>query len=96
MLVLPNRRKPSLVSSLVLIPIGYWLLGPVIICLVCCHFKWLQKSDDRIVVLAESAGLTILLAACVLVSSHVVPYSLLNITKGIDYWMIQSDKAGTY
>lgn len=96
MLVLPNKRKLSLIASLVLIPIGYWLVGPVIICLICCHLKWLQKSNDRIVVLAESAGLTILLAACVIVSSHVVPYSLWNITWGIDYRMIQSDKAGTY
>lgn len=96
MMLLPNKRRQSLVVSLVLIPIGYWLVGPIIICVLCCHLKWLQNSNDRIAVLAESAGLTILLAACVIVSSRVVPYSLWNMAKGIDYWMIQSDKAGTY
>ena len=96
MMILPNSRKQSMIASLVLIPIGYWLVGPVIICLIGCHLKWLHKSNDRLVVIAESAGLTILLAACVIVSSRFVPYSLWNMTKGIDYWMIQSDKAGTY
>ena len=95
MYALPARRNLCLIVSLVIVPVGYWLVGPVIVLVVVYHLRWLHKSFRKVKIMAESMMLASLLAICLLASSCFVPYSLENILKGIDYQQIQVDKAGT-
>lgn len=96
MLLLPNKKKQSLICSLFLVPIGYWIAGPVVLLLSLYHLRWLRGGQSKLLVVSEMAALALLLVASVVVSSRFVPYSLQNLAKGVDYQMILPDKAGTY
>ena len=80
MMLLPSGRKSSKIVSFILVPIGYWIAGPMAI---------------LIAVYQLSIVMALLLVGCVYVSSFFVPYSLSNMAKGIDYVSIQSGKIGT-
>ena len=95
MYALPARRNLSLIVSLGIVPIGYWLVGPVIVLVAVYHLRWLHKPFQKVKITVESMMLASLLAICLLASSCFVPYSLENILKGIDYQQIQVDKIGT-
>ena len=95
MYALPARRNLCLIVSLVIVPVGYWLVGPVIVLVVVYHLRWLHKPFQKVTITVESMMLALLLAVCLWASSYFVPYSLENILKGIDYQQIQVDKAGT-
>ena len=95
MYALPARRNLSLIVSLGIVPIGYWLVGPVIVLVAVYHLRWLHKPFQKVKITVESMMLALLLAVCLWASSYFVPYSLENILKGIDYQQIQVDKAGT-
>ena len=81
---------------MLLVPIGYWIAGPVVLLLSLYHLRWLRGGQSKLLVVSEMAALALLLVASVVVSSRFVPYSLQNLAKGVDYQMIQPDKAGTY
>ena len=89
-LALPRERKVRLLCLMVLVPVAYWLVGPVAFLLVLLPF---DRLHGRAV--AESAGLALLLTVCVLISARMVPYPLERLLQGVDYWAAQSDKAGT-
>lgn len=73
MLLLPKGSKQRLLSMAVLIPVGYWLLGPAVVLLLLCSLKW-------------SPLLAVLLAACVIGSERCAPYPLSQLARGIDYY----------
>ena len=73
MTLLPKQQKNRLICIAVLIPIGYWLLGPAIILLLLSCIKW-------------SPMFAIWLAACMLGSLWLTPYPLRQIVRGIDYY----------
>ena len=95
MLLLPEKKTPSLSGSIALVPVGYWLAGPVILLMAVWHLRWLHRPFNKVMVAMESTAMALLLVACVLISSYFVPYSLENMVKGIDYRSIQADKIGT-
>lgn len=95
MLLLPEKKTPSLFGSIVLMSIGYWLVGPVILLVALYHLRWLHQTFHKVLVAMESTAMALLLVACVLISSYFAPYSLSNMVKGIDYRSIQCDKIGT-
>ena len=96
MLLLPNKKTSSLSCTILLVPVGYWLVGPMIVLLPIYHLRWLSQSNSKIAIISQSVGMTLLVAACIIVSSYFVPYSLQNLAKGLDYQMIQRSKIGTY
>lgn len=95
MMLLPSKRGMSLLGSFILVPVGYWMAGPVAVLIAVYHLRWLRKPFKKAWVSIESVLMALLLADCVWVSSYFVPYSLPNIAKGIDYQMIQPGKIGT-
>lgn len=95
MALLPSGNTSSLAESLLLIPLGYWLAGPVALLLAIYQLRFLHKPFKKVRVVSESIALVLLVGCCMWVSSYFVPYSLENIVKGIDYVAIQRDKYGT-
>ena len=95
MALLPSGNTKSLSASLIMIPFGYWLVGPVALLLAIYQLRFLRKPLKKVWVVTESMALVLLLVVCMWGSSYFVPYSLENIVKGIDYVAIQRDKAGT-
>ena len=95
MLLLPSKRNASLLCSFVLIPVGYWIVGPMVSLVAVFHLRWLRLPAKKIRVWTESVALVLFVVACVVVSSYFVPYSLENMAKGIDYFSIQRGKIGT-
>jgi hypothetical protein len=93
--LLPERIGISLMGSVLLIVIGYWLVGPIIILVAVYHLRWLCKPFKMTLVLTESIVMALLLVACIFISSYFVPYSLSNLAKGVDYFSIQCGKIGT-
>lgn len=95
MLALPEKRFMNLICSLVMIPVGYWLIGPAVILLAFYHLRWLRDKGSRMRTVLESTAMILLLASSVIVSSKFVPYSLEELAKGVDYVMVQRNKYGT-
>lgn len=95
MMLLPSGRKSSKIVSFILVPIGYWIVGPTALLIAVYHLRWLHKPFNRAWVSIESIAMALLLANCVYISSFFVPYSLSNLAKGIDYLSIQPGKIGT-
>ena len=73
MALLPSKGKARLPILLILIPVGYWLVGPAIVLLLLCHPRW-------------SPLLAVLLALCIIASAHFTPYPLRQVARGIDYY----------
>lgn len=66
-----------------LIPVMYWLTGPVAALLVLCAVRWIPLTAT-------------LFAACLMGSSYVTPYPLRQIALGIDYNWSGVKVMGTY
>ena len=92
--LLPGRQDRSLWSSAVLVPLVYWLAGPVAVLLAASHLRWLAGGRWRAI--AETAGLLLLWAVALLFSGRVAPYPLRMLAWGIDYRMRLPDKIGSY
>lgn len=92
---LPQNRIRSLICSLVMIPVGFWLIGPLVILVALYHLRWLREKESRMKTFVESAIMTLLLVASVIVSSKFVPYPLEELSRGVDYVMVQRNKYGT-
>ena len=80
MLLLPKNKNASMLGSVVLLPIGYWLVGPVILLVAVYHLRWLHQPFNKVLVAMESVAMALLLVVCVCVSSYFVPYSLESMT----------------
>ena len=70
MLLLPEKKTPSLSGSIALVPLGYWLAGPVILLMAVWHLRWLYRPFNKVMVAMESTAMALLLVACVLISSY--------------------------
>ena len=86
--LLPKQPKASLIVACVMIPVGYWLLGPAVVLLaVYLLFKGYA-------VITRPVPL-ILLAFCVVGSAWLAPYPLRQIARGIDYYW-EKEKLGSF
>ena len=90
-----RTKDPSLLLSLLLVVVGYWLLGPAIVLMV---LKRGSRRDGSFVATKEPSLRTLLLlltlVACVVGSSWLAPYPLQQLACGVDYYW-EGDKAGT-
>ena len=76
----PKGRKMLLAYTTLLIPIGYWLVGPAILLVALCNWRW---------ALPQWA----LLAACVVGFSFLAPFPLRQQARGIDYFWQEEYKS---
>lgn len=82
------NRKAQLAVLTVLMPVGYWLIGPAIVLTL---IPILYKRCN----IVPAMALVIWLVACVLGSARVVPYPLKQVARGVDYYL-DDTKFGTY
>ena len=78
-----QSKRLRLIVLCVLIPVMYWLTGPLAVLLVLCSIRWILLTG-------------VLFAASLLGSSYLTPYPLAQIAQGIDYCWSDTKKMGTY
>ena len=78
-----SSKRARIIVLCVMIPVMYWLTGPVAILLLLCCIRWIPMTAT-------------LFAACLIGSSYLVPYPLEKISKGIDYDWSGVREVGTY
>ncbi len=78
-----KAKWTRLIVLCLVIPVMYWLTGPMAVLLVLCSIRWIPLTAT-------------LFAACLIGSSYVVPYPLEQIVKGIDYNWSGVKEMGTY
>ena len=78
-----QAKRTRLIVLCLVIPVMYWLTGPMAALLVLCSIRWIPLTG-------------VLFAACLIGSSFVVPYPLEQIVKGIDYNWGGVREMGTY
>ena len=83
MLMSISSKRLRLIVLCLLIPLMYWLTGPLAVLLVFCSIRWIPLTVT-------------LFAASLIGSSYVTPYPLEQIAKGIDYRWSDTKKLGTY
>lgn len=66
-----------------LIPVVYWLTGPMAVLLLFCALRWIPLTAA-------------LFAACLIGSSYLTPYPLRQVVKGIDYDWSSEKQIGTF
>lgn len=76
----PKGGKKLLVYTTLLIPIGYWLVGPAILLVALCNWRWALPQ-------------WVLLAACVVGFSFLAPFPLRQQARGIDYYWQEEYKS---
>lgn len=93
MTIIPDKEMPALLVSAVLVPIVYWLAGPVAVLIPLYHLRWFWSHPNTSIGEACAAGYLLLL--CLTGSTRLVPYPLGELARGIDYrW--EEDIIGTY
>ena len=95
MAILPKKPLAGIITSAILIPIGYWLLGPAIGLLVIYSLHWLGSDMPKLKVSVSAIALIVLLGLCIWTSSWLSPYPLRQLARGVDYYW-EGNKAGTY
>ena len=83
MVLMPSNKKLRVITSCMMIPVMYWLVGPAAILLVLCCIRWVPLTVT-------------LFAACLLGSSWVTPYPLQRIARGVDYYWGTERNIGSY
>ena len=83
MVLMPSNKKLRVITSCMMIPVMYWLVGPAAILLVFCCIRWVPLTAT-------------LFAACLLGSSWVTPYPLQRIARGVDYYWGTERNIGSY
>ena len=78
-----GAKRIRLVVLCLLIPVVYWLTGPLAVLLVLCSIRWIPLTG-------------VLFAASLLGSSYLTPYPLGEIVRGVDYCWSDTKKMGTY
>jgi len=78
-----SSKRLRLIVLCLLIPVMYWLTGPMAALLVLCSIRWILLTAT-------------LFAACLIGSSYMTPYPLEQVAKGIDYKWSDTKKMGTY
>ncbi|MBO4820219.1 MAG: hypothetical protein J5548_01980 [Prevotella sp.] len=80
MVVRPKRKNAQLVYTTLLIPVGYWLVGPAVLLVALCNWRWAVPQ-------------WVLLAACVVGFSYLAPFPLRQQARGIDYYWEEKHKS---
>ena len=98
--LLPKARKARFVTACVLVPVGYWLLGPAIVImgtvlLICRGANVIRRTVPVIKRTVPVITFLLILAFCIVGSASLVPYPLRQVARGIDYYW-EGDKVGTY
>ena len=83
--VLPQKRIPCLVCSMVSIPLGYWLFGPVVGWVILYNLRWLKERTSRWSSVFWIVVLVVVYLVCILGSSWLVPYPLQELFQGVGY-----------
>ena len=78
-----QAKRMRLIVLCIMIPVMYWLTGPMAALLLLCSLRWIPLTAA-------------LFAACLIGSSYVTPYPLRQIAKGIDYDWSGVKEMGTY
>ena len=78
-----QTKRIRLIVLCLLIPVMYWLTGPLAALLVLCAIRWIPLTAT-------------LFAASLIGSSYVTPYPLRQIAKGIDYDWSGVKEMGSY
>lgn len=81
----PQKRLPCLIVSMVSIPLGYWLLGPVIGWVILYNLRWLKEQTVRWSSAFWMIALIVLYLVCILGSSWMVAYPLQELFQGVGY-----------
>ena len=95
MALLPKKPLAGIITSAILIPVGYWLLGPAIGLLAIYSLHWLGSDMPKLKVSVSAIALIVLLGLCIWASSWLSPYPLRQLARGVDYYW-EGNKAGTY
>lgn len=95
MALLPKKPLAGIITSAILIPVGYWLLGPAIGLLAIYSLHWLGSDMPKLKVSVSAIALIVLLGMCIWTSSWLSPYPLRQLARGVDYYW-EGNKAGTY
>ncbi len=78
-----QAKRIRLIILCLLIPVMYWLIGPMAALLIFCSIRWIPLTAT-------------LFTTCLIGSSYVMPYPLAQIAKGIDYDWSGVREMGTY
>ena len=78
-----QTKRIRLIVLCIMIPVMYWLTGPMAALLLLCCLRWIPLTAT-------------LFAASLIGSSYVTPYPLRQIAKGIDYDWSGVKEMGTY
>ena len=78
-----QTKRIRLIVLCIIIPVMYWLTGPMAALLLLCSLRWIPLT-------------AVLFAACLVGSAYVTPYPLRQIAKGIDYDWSGVKEMGTY
>ena len=74
--LLPKARKVRWATACVMVPVGYWLLGPAVVLMVMIPLTSVIYH----------LSLVLLLAFCIVGSAWLAPYPLRQVARGIDYY----------
>ena len=78
-----REERKRLIAVCLLIPVMYWLTGPMAVLLILCCVRWIPLTAT-------------LFAACLIGSSYLTSYPLRQVVRGIDYSWSGSRNMGTY
>jgi len=92
MVLLPRKRIPCFICSIVAIPLGYWLIGPVIVWTILYNLRWLKERESRLGSFLWILAMTILYLLGVLGVSWIVPYPLKELFVGVGYSVYGDEK----
>jgi hypothetical protein len=93
--ILPSKSKTALMASVVMIPLGYWLVGSVVVLLPIYLLRYYWSDSSKLTISSSVLGLLVLLAFCIVGSSWIAPYSLKKLVLGVDY-TTEAYMVGTY
>lgn len=93
--ILPSKPKKVLIASVIMVPVGYWIAGPVVVLFPIYLAISLWRNYNKLTVVSSAFGLLVLLALCIVGSSWIAPYSLKKLALGVDYTS-EAYMVGTY
>lgn len=83
--LLPQKQMPCLICSIISIPIGYWMVGPIVGWVILYNLRWLKDRESRWRTTLGWILLLVLYLVCILISSWLVPYPLQELFQGVGY-----------
>lgn len=83
--LMPGRWRAYMM--LLAIPVVYWLAGPSVLMLaVYAALRWWQTMPSKLSALGLGLLAVVYAFGCIIVSSHLVPYPLARLFRGLDYY----------